>query len=88
MEVDYKSAGQDAEASYGEVGMVCNAVEDRGVSQDSQIRMQGRGVKVADDSALDESSGTLLPDRLEGILDDDGQKRKAVCVGEGGLYED
>ena len=53
--------------------MVRTAVEDRDLSQDSEIWLQGGGVEATDGRAAREPIGSPLHSELANLLDDDDQ---------------
>ena len=72
METVDEPAGTYAGGRAGENQMVCTAVEDRDVPQNTQIRLPGRTSQIADRRAADPVAGGFLHSELANILDDDG----------------
>ena len=72
MEAADQSAGSYAGGRLGENPLVCIAVEDRDVSQNSQIGLPRRTSQAADHRASDPVDCSVLHSELAGILDDDG----------------
>jgi hypothetical protein len=63
-------AGENAQGSHQDVEVVCAAVENRGVPQDTQIRLQGRGIQTAKLGKTGEPDRHFLRHRVADFLAD------------------
>src|SRR3954453_17522350 len=76
LEDHHRLAGPFARAGHREAWLVWPALADRAVPQDPEIRLPGRGGKVADRRAPRQPARPVLYPELATVLADDGQPRR------------
>ena len=87
MEADHGPAGHLSGRGHREAHVVCGAMEDRDLSQDPEIGVQGGGRQAQNRRASAAAARGLLCPELADFLDDDDQPIRLPRAGGGRLHD-